>query len=304
MDADDASSADMRRPFSDPDADPLALDEETVERLLSGELPPAQAPPEYAGVAALLAATVAAPTQEELAGQAAALAELRAVTRARAAHGRRASTPRRRRRVGLAAVVVVGALATGGVAGAATGHIPGPVREVARSILVTVGGAEPAAPTPGPSPAPLTRPTGSGGPDPGEQASSTTGRTGRGPVTTGPGSAASPALEGLCQAFLAGNGAEEGKKLDATAFEALARAAGGQDQVPGYCQSLEAGDKAKEPKEPTKTKPSSDGGQGQGGPPASTSSDSQGQGNQGQGGGPPTGRTGPEIVRDSANREL
>jgi hypothetical protein len=46
MDADDASTADMRRPFSDPDADPLALDEETVERLLSGELPPAQAPPE------------------------------------------------------------------------------------------------------------------------------------------------------------------------------------------------------------------------------------------------------------------
>ena len=87
-----------------------------------------------------------------LAGQAAALAELRAVTRARTAT-RRTSKPERRRRVGLAAVVVVGALATGGVAGAATGHLPGPVREAARSILVTVGGAEPAAPTPGPAPA-------------------------------------------------------------------------------------------------------------------------------------------------------
>ena len=166
------------------------------------------------------------------AGQAAALAELRAVTRARAAGTRRATTPRRRRRVGLAAVVVVGALATGGVAGAATGHLPGPVREVARSILVTVGGAAPAAPTPGPAPAPRTRPTGSGGADPGEQASSTTGATGRGPVATGSGSAAAPDLEGLCRAFLAGNGAEQGKKLDATAFEALARAAGGQDKVP------------------------------------------------------------------------
>ena len=278
MDADDASSADMRRPFSDPDADPLALDEETVERLLSGKLPPAQAPPEYAGVAALLAAAAAAPAPEELAGQAAALAELRAVTRARAAHGRRASKPRRRRRVGLAAVVVVGVLATGGVAGAATGHLPGPVREAARSILVTVGGAESAAPTPGPPPAPLTRPTGSGGSDPGGQASSTTGRTGRGPVTTGPGSAASPDLEGLCQAFLAGKDAEQGKKLDATAFEALARAAGGQDKVPAYCQARQPGDgKPKQQKQPM---PPEDPGQGQGsgGLPAGTGGDNQGQG--------------------------
>ena len=281
MDADDASSAEMRRPFSDPDADPLALDEETVERLLSGKLPPAQAPPEYAGVAALLAATVAAPTEEELAGQAAALAELRAVTRARAAHGRGASKPRRRRRVGLAAVVVVGALAAGGVAGAATGRLPGPVRETARSILVTVGGAEPAAPASSPSPSPVTRPTGSGGPDPGGQAPSTTGRAGRGSATTGPGSAASPDLEGLCQALLAGNGAEQGKKLDAAAFAALARAAGGQDKVPAYCQSLQPGDgKPKKQKQPG---PPDDPGQGSGGPPAGT-----GGSNQGQGGPPDT----------------
>ena len=82
MDADDASSADMRRPILDPSADPLALDEETVERLLAGDLPPAEAPPGYAKVAALLAAAAAEPTPEELAGQSAALAELRAVTRA------------------------------------------------------------------------------------------------------------------------------------------------------------------------------------------------------------------------------
>ena len=278
MAADDASSAEMRRPFPGPDADPLALDDETVERLLSGELAPEQAPPGYAEVAKLLAATAAAPRHEELPGQAAALAELRAVTRARAAGTRRATTPRRRRRVGLAAVVVVGALATGGVAGAATGHLPGPVREVARSILVTVGGAAPAAPTPGPAPAPRTRPTGSGGADPGGQASSTTGATGRGPVATGSGSAAAPDLEGLCRAFLAGNGAEQGKKLDATAFEALARAAGGQDKVPTYCQSLQP-EKQKQPVPPD------DPGQGpgSGGPPTGT-----GGGNPGQGGPPGT----------------
>ena len=53
---DDASSADMRRPSANPDADPLSLDEETVERLLAGELSPGQVPPGYAEVAALLGA--------------------------------------------------------------------------------------------------------------------------------------------------------------------------------------------------------------------------------------------------------
>ena len=46
MGPDDASSAEMRQPFPGPDADPLALDEATVERLLSGELAPEQAPPQ------------------------------------------------------------------------------------------------------------------------------------------------------------------------------------------------------------------------------------------------------------------
>jgi hypothetical protein len=77
MDAHDASSG--------PDADPLALDEETVERLLAGDVPPGEVPAGYAEVAELLTAVVAAPSQEELAGKAKALAELEAVTRARQA---------------------------------------------------------------------------------------------------------------------------------------------------------------------------------------------------------------------------
>ncbi|MET0228949.1 MAG: hypothetical protein ABW234_09605 [Actinomycetes bacterium] len=79
----------MRRP-PDPDADPLALDDDTVERLLSGTLPPGQAPPGFAKVAELLAAGAAAPSSAELAGQAAVLTELRAVTR----DGRPPSGPR------------------------------------------------------------------------------------------------------------------------------------------------------------------------------------------------------------------
>jgi hypothetical protein len=136
----------MRRPPANPDADPLALDDETVERLLTGELSPAQAPPGYAEVAALLAATTAPPTPDELAGQAAALAELRAATQPRRAvvGFRRAAPPPRRRRVGLVAAALVGALVTGGAAAAATGNLPAPVRQVARSILGSVDGAEPA----------------------------------------------------------------------------------------------------------------------------------------------------------------
>jgi hypothetical protein len=273
MDADDASTADMRR-RPDRDTDPLTLDEETVERLLAGELSPAQVPPEYAGVAALLAATAAAPSQEELAGQAAALAELRAVTSARAAAARRVTRPRRRRRIGLAAVAVAGALATGGAAAAATGNLPEPVRKATRSILVAVGGAEPA--TSVPLPASTARPQDGGRagqpPAPAGASARTLGTTG---------SAASPDLKGLCRAYLAGQGAQNGKKLDATAFQALALAAGGEGKVQAYCQRLQPDDT--QPKDPNpkdqQPGPPADPGQGQGGPPPSSGGSGQGQGN-------------------------
>ena len=137
MGADDAPFAEMRRPLTEPDADPLALDDRTVERLLAGDLPPSQVPPGYEQVAALLVVVAAAPTRRELAGPAAVLAELRAVTRPRraAASTRRAARPPRRRWAGLAAVALIRALATGGVAAGASGNLPAPVRDVARSIV-------------------------------------------------------------------------------------------------------------------------------------------------------------------------
>jgi hypothetical protein len=288
MSADDASSAEMRRP-PDRDADPLALDDDTVERLLSGTLPPAQAPPGFAKVAELLAAAAAAPSPAELAGQEAVLAELRAVTRGRppaVRSSRRARTSRRRRRAGLAVVVVVGALVTGGVAGAATGHLPGPVREAARSILGTTDGGTPSTSTQaGQPPAPVKRPAGSGGGLGGARPGVSTGR---GPGAAGAGPAAAPNLEGLCRAVMYGNGAELGGKLDATAFEVLARAAGGEDKVAAFCEDLLPGDqKLKEPKTTKDTKkpkdqeqpsPPGNADQGQGGPSTSTGSgDGQGQ---------------------------
>lgn len=288
MAADDASSAEMRRRPTNRDADPLAFDEDTVEQLLTGVLSPGQAPAGYAEVAQLLAAAAAAPTPEELAGQGAALAELRAAVRARPAAAM-ASGPaiprRRRRRTGLAVVVVVGALVTGGAAGAATGHLPGPVGEAARKILGAGGSEAPSASTEGDQPpVPVTRPTGPAASRPGSA-------TGSGPGAGGAGSTAAPNLEGLCQAFLSGDGAEEGGKLDATAFEALARAAGGQDKVPDYCQALQPGDQKANEQGARQPEPSDTRGQGQGGPPPSTGSGGQGipptsAGGSGQGGSP------------------
>ena len=273
MRADDASSAEMRRP-PDPDADPLALDDDTVERLLSGTLPPGQAPPGFAKVAELLAAAAAAPSSAELAGQAAVLTELRAVTRGRppaVGPSRRARTSRRRRRTGLAVVVAVGALVTGGVAGAATGHLPGPVRAAARTVLGSDGGTSSTSTQAGQPSGSVKPPAGSGGGLGGARPGVSTGPGGAGP-------AAAPNPEGLCQAFVSGNGAEQGGKLDATAFEVLARAAGGQERVGAYCQALVEKDQAsgkpkgpkdtKQPKEPEQPSPSGNGGQGQGGPPA------------------------------------
>ena len=272
MDADDASFADMPRPLPDPDADPLALDEETVERLLTGDLPPSQVPPGYARVSALLAATTAEPTPDELAGQAKVLAELRAVTRPRraGAHTRRVARPPRRRWAGLAAVALVGALVTGGVAVAAGGSLPAPVRNVARSIVGAAAG-DPELATP-------TRPNPQAGPDGSSPAASGTAAGPKGPLPTGstvPGTAprgagpvAEPDRERLCNAYTASRDQDRGKKMDAAAFERLAEAAGGESRIPAYCDGTQAGD----PKPKDEKKQQRPGGQGQGQPPSTRSS--------------------------------
>jgi hypothetical protein len=271
MGADDASSAEMRQPLRPRSGfDRFALDEASVDRLLTGTLAPASAPPGYARVAELLAATVAPPTPRELDVQAAVLAELRAMTRMRSsAISARPARPPRRRWAGLAVAVMVGALATGGVA-AATGHLPEPVRVVARSILAGPGGAPVTPESPEPAPVPT---TGSGGAS--LAGSPSTGAPGGRPGTAAAGSVAGPNLEGLCRAFLAGNGGEQGQKLDATAFAALSRAAGGDDEMRDFCQRLLPPDaKGKKPNEPKQDDPPGDAdrGQGQGSPLANPSS--------------------------------
>ena len=291
MDADGASSAEMNQPSPHPAPDPPALDEDALERLLAGDLPRALAPAGYAEVAALLAATVAPPSPSELTGKAAALAELKAVTRARsAAAPRRARTQPRRRRVGLAVAIVVGALATSGAAAATTGHLPGPIRDAARSILTTVGVTTPTTPTKvGRQPAPSTGTAGTTGATTDSQATSPTGAADRGP---GPAAAAltGPAKDGLCRAFMAGQGAEQSKRIDAAAFKALAEAAGGPDKIATYCQGTQPGNtKSDGQKEQTPPHGPGNQGQGPGGPPPSAGSGNQGQGQGGPGPPPSTG---------------
>jgi len=282
MGDDDASFADMRR-LTDPDADPLALDEETVERLLAGDLSPSQAPPAYAQVAALLAAAAAEPTPDELAGRPEVLAELRAATRTPrrgGAHTRRAVRPRRRRWAGLAAVALVGALVTGGAAAAASGNLPGPVGHAARSILGTIGGGLGTATTTRPASSPA-----SAGVTAGPKGPRSTGSTAPGSGPRGAaGPTAVPSKEGLCKAYLASRDKEQGKKMESAAFERLVEAAGGESGIPAYCHGIQPGDP--EPKDKKEQPPG--GGQGQGDPPTSTGAPSQGKSDFGTGS--PSGR--------------
>jgi hypothetical protein len=73
------------------DRDPFALEGELADRLLSGAFHHADAPPEYAGVAAILSAAAARPRPSELAGEEEARAAFRVAIRpSRAGRARRA----------------------------------------------------------------------------------------------------------------------------------------------------------------------------------------------------------------------
>ncbi|MFA5885034.1 MAG: hypothetical protein WDA60_14380 [Acidimicrobiia bacterium] len=115
-----------------PPLDVLAIDARTAERLLDGQLPPDDAPPEYRTVSALVAALAAAAAQPIPGDEAAVVAAMR-----RASEGRpRRSTVKRTMRM-MTAGALGGVLLLGGLAGA--GALPGAAQGVAADALAALG---------------------------------------------------------------------------------------------------------------------------------------------------------------------
>jgi hypothetical protein len=252
MTSGDGLHDDMRHLPPRPDfrSDPLALDEGTAERLLGGGLDPADAPPAYMRAAMVLEAIAAPPSLEELADEAAAVARLAAVARSsphRAAR-RRPTVLTKVLSAKLAAAAAIAALSLAGVAGAATGTLPDPAQRVAHRMLGAAGVPSP---------------------DDHASAAHSSGQSDHGQA--GP-DATGAAKDGLCRAWQAGQGGEHGGKNDATAFKALAAAAGGSDKIADYCKDSTAGHSDQR------------GGAGNGAPPSTVPEQAQGHG-AGQGAG-------------------
>jgi hypothetical protein len=162
-----------------------------------------------------------------------------------------------------AAVAVTAAvLSVAGVAAAATtGRSTGPAEQAAAQAALAPGGGTPSQ-AHGAAARDATGPA---------RDSSATGKTHDGPV--GP-DATGPAKDGLCQAWQSGQGGDNGGRRDSTAFQALAKAAGGADKVDAFCQTADTSEPAAN-------------GQGQGSRPDDVGQPQSGDHGNGQGG-PPT----------------
>jgi hypothetical protein len=265
MNDDDALPFEMRQRLGSRGSSPPTLDDDTADRLLAGRLDPADAPPGYAAVAKVVNAATAPAKTEELAAEPAAVAQFAAMARSgfptRASTTRRAGVPRRLLSVKTAAAVLAAVLSIGGVA-AATGVFPGPAKPPAGHGPDSSGGG--VGTTPGRSDAATTTTTAAG-----EAGSRERGNA------TGP-DASGPARNGLCQAWLAGQGDEHGTREDTPAFRALAAAAGGADKIAAYCRATTPADSASQGggpnSPPTSATPPGRGGEhgngGNGGPPS------------------------------------
>ena len=326
MSHDDALGPDMHPLLGFLESTSPAAGQDTLERLLNGQLDPAAAPPGYGELASLLAAATAPATPEELAGEQAALAVFRAVMPSHPPTlvPRRAPMASKRLTVKAAAAALVAVLSIGGVAAAASGLLAGQAGRVADRAPSTPA-ASAAAQGPGKAavtdldnatqglcqawqvgksadnssradaPAFQTLAAAAGGSDniAGYCADVTAGSAGdhgqRRASAVGP-DATAAARAGLCRAWQAGKGTDNGRRTDAVAFQALAAAAGGANKVAGYCADVTAGSAGDQvqgqgsppsgsrpstPVSPPSGGPPSDagpGGHGQGGPPTTTGS--------------------------------
>jgi hypothetical protein len=329
MSDDDALGPDMHPRLGFLAAAPPATDQDILERLLDGRLDPAEAPAGYGELARLVAAVSAPAAPEELAGEQRALAEFTAVMRSTPPTlvPRRIAVPSKVLTMKAAAAALIAVLSVGGIAAAATGLLPGqgsPVADQATGTSRAEGagqglgaaasvepdaaaqvglcrawqagqGTDPGLPADTPAFQALAAAAGGAGnltgycADLTAAAGASADGPGRGSAVGPDATAAAPA--GLCRAWQAGQGTDNGRRADTPAFQALAAAAGGADKVAAYCQDVTAGTGSHGPGQasppsdsapPTTVSPPSSGPPTDPGPPAST-----GHGGHGQGG-PPT----------------
>jgi hypothetical protein len=213
---------------------PPADQQDLLDRLLEGRLAPGAAPPGYGGLARLLAAVAAPATPQELAGEQRALATFTAVMRPMppTLSSRRIAVPRKVFTMKAAVAALVAVLSLGGVAAAAGGRLPGQASPVANQAAATTG-ADAAAQGLGKAADADLGGSANAGPGEGQGRASAAG-----PDATG------AARAGLCRAWQAGQGADHGRRMDSVAFQALAEAAGGADQVAAYCKDVTPGSSA------------------------------------------------------------
>jgi hypothetical protein len=183
--------------------------------------------------------------------------------------------PRKLPRVRTAILAGLAALSLGGVAAATEGLSPASAERAAHTPRGS-GAGQAAASAHGAAAMFV------GGPDAGGAANAAGNASDHAP---GP-DASGAARHGLCQAWAAGQGDDHGRRSDAPAFQALADAAGGADQVAAYCAAETASSDAhgQRPASP----PDASGDHGKASPPTTGPPVAPGDGHgQGQGG-PPT----------------
>jgi hypothetical protein len=277
-----ALGTDMHPLLGSLEAAPPADDQDLLERLLDGRLDPASAPPGYAGLARLLAAAAAPAAPQELADAQLVMAAFAAELRSHPPilSPRRTAVTRKVFTMKAAAAALVAVLSLGGVAAAATGLLPDQASPVANQKPATTDADAAAHGLGKAATANLGESAQAGTPD------------GQGRESAVGPDATAAARAGLCRAWQAGQGGDHGQRMDAVAFQALADAAGGADNIAGYCKDVTTGNadahsqgQASPPSvsaPPTSVSPPSSGPPADPGPPAST-----GPGGNGQGG-PPT----------------
>jgi hypothetical protein len=280
MNGDDALEADMHPLLRFLEAAPPDADRDTLERLLDGRLDPASVPPGCDGLVRLLAAATAPATPQELAGEQQTMASFAAVMRSTppTLSPRRTAVPRKVFTIKAAAAALVAVLSVGGIAAAATGHLPGQASPVADQAAATTAAADAAAHGLGKAAVASTGGAAQAG------ATDAQGRE----SAVGP-DATAAARAGLCQAWQAGQGGDHGRRMDAVAFQALVAAAGGVGNIAAWCEDVAAGSSTGDHGQgqaspssvsapPTTVSPPSSGPPADPGPPDSTGPGGHGQG--------------------------